>query len=149
MVTWFYYFLLCWSQLSVLYLTRILICQIQRNNSRMKSTDYPPIHMKYINIISGRWWRTGKPGVLQSMGSKRVGHDWVTEQWYNIISIDKECTVRRGKWEKSILKIGSSLANKISNCKCCLREEHNELWIRKFSSYVKRKKAKVTEHPHE
>ena len=59
----------------------ILICQIQRNNSRMKSTDYPPIHMKYINIISGRWWRTGKPGVLQSMGSERVGHDWVTEQW--------------------------------------------------------------------
>ena len=25
-----------------------------------------------------RWW-TGKPGVLQSMGSQRVGHDWVTE----------------------------------------------------------------------
>ena len=30
---------------------------------------------------SRRWWRTGKPGVLQSMGSQRVGHDWVTEQW--------------------------------------------------------------------
>ena len=29
---------------------------------------------------SGRWWRTGKPGVLQSMGSQRVGHDWATEQ---------------------------------------------------------------------
>ena len=28
----------------------------------------------------GRWWRTGKPGVLQSTGSQRVGHDWVTEQ---------------------------------------------------------------------
>ena len=27
-----------------------------------------------------RWWRTGKPGVLQSMGSQRAGHDWVTEQ---------------------------------------------------------------------
>ena len=25
------------------------------------------------------WWWTGKPGVLQSMGSQRVGHDWVTE----------------------------------------------------------------------
>ena len=24
-------------------------------------------------------WRTEKPGVLQSMGSKRVGHDWVSE----------------------------------------------------------------------
>ena len=29
---------------------------------------------------SGRWWRTGKPGVLQSMGSKRVRHDQATEQ---------------------------------------------------------------------
>ena len=27
-----------------------------------------------------RWWRTGKPGVLQSMGSQRVGHDWATKQ---------------------------------------------------------------------
>ena len=27
-----------------------------------------------------RRWRTGKPGMLQSMGSQRVGHDWATEQ---------------------------------------------------------------------
>ena len=28
------------------------------------------------------WWWTGKPGVLQSMGSWRVRHDWPTElQW--------------------------------------------------------------------
>ena len=27
---------------------------------------------------SRRWWRTGKPGVLQSIGLQRVGHDWVT-----------------------------------------------------------------------
>ena len=26
------------------------------------------------------WWRTGKSGILQSMGSQRVGHDWKTEQ---------------------------------------------------------------------
>ena len=25
------------------------------------------------------WWWTGKPGVLQSMGLQRVGHDWATE----------------------------------------------------------------------
>ena len=28
---------------------------------------------------SGSWWWTGKPAVLQSMGSQRVGHDWATE----------------------------------------------------------------------
>ena len=26
------------------------------------------------------WWWTGKPGVLQSTGSQRFGHDWLTEQ---------------------------------------------------------------------
>ena len=31
----------------------------------------------WINSRSWRW--TGKPGVLQSVGSQRVGHDWATE----------------------------------------------------------------------
>ena len=30
--------------------------------------------------ISRRWWRTGKAGVLQSMGSQRVKHDLATTQ---------------------------------------------------------------------
>ena len=30
-------------------------------------------------VISGSWWWTGKPGMLKSMGSQRVGHDWATE----------------------------------------------------------------------
>ena len=29
---------------------------------------------------SERWWRTGKPGVLQSMELQRIWHDWATEQ---------------------------------------------------------------------
>ena len=33
----------------------------------------------WIWISSGSWWWTGRPGVLQSMGSQRVGHDWATE----------------------------------------------------------------------
>ena len=28
----------------------------------------------------GRWWRTGKTGMLQSMESQRIRHDWVTAQ---------------------------------------------------------------------
>ena len=34
----------------------------------------------WVWASSGRWWRTGKPGVLQSMGSQRVRHNWATEQ---------------------------------------------------------------------
>ena len=34
----------------------------------------------WVWVSSGNWWCTEKPGVLQSMGSQRVGHDWVIEQ---------------------------------------------------------------------
>ena len=33
----------------------------------------------WVWVSSGSWWWTGKPGVLQPMGSQRVGHDWETE----------------------------------------------------------------------
>ena len=31
-----------------------------------------------------RWWRTGKPGMLPSMGSQKVRHDWAIEQHSSI-----------------------------------------------------------------
>ena len=34
---------------------------------------------RWVWVNSGSWWWTGKPGVLQSMGLERVGHDWATE----------------------------------------------------------------------
>ena len=38
----------------------------------------------WVWASSGSWWWVGKSGMLQSMGSQRVGHDWVTElNWYN------------------------------------------------------------------
>ena len=33
----------------------------------------------WVWASSGSWWWTGKPGVLPSMGSQRVGHNWVIE----------------------------------------------------------------------
>ena len=33
----------------------------------------------WVWVSSRSWWWTGRPGVLQSMGSQRVGHDWATE----------------------------------------------------------------------
>ena len=42
----------------------------------------------WVCINSGSWWWTGRPGMLWSMGSQRVGHNWVTElnwswtHWY-------------------------------------------------------------------
>ena len=41
----------------------------------------------WVWVSSGSWWWTGKPGVLQSMGSQRVGHDWATKLTENISHI--------------------------------------------------------------
>ena len=38
-----------------------------------------PTWWTWVWASSGRWWWTEKPGILQSMGSQRVGHDWATE----------------------------------------------------------------------
>ena len=38
-----------------------------------------PTRWTWVWVSSGNWWWTGKLGVLQSMGSQRVGHDWATE----------------------------------------------------------------------
>ena len=45
-----------------------------------------PIQWTWIWASSRSWWWTGKPGMLQSMGSQRVGHDWATElNWTELI----------------------------------------------------------------
>ena len=33
----------------------------------------------WVWVNSGSWWWTGRPGMLQSMGSQRIRHNWVTE----------------------------------------------------------------------
>ena len=33
----------------------------------------------WVWVNSGSWWWTGRPGMLQFMGSQRVRHDWATE----------------------------------------------------------------------
>ena len=51
---------------------------IRRWDSWMAS----PMQWIWTWANSGRWWGTGRPGMLQSTGSQRVGHDWATEQQY-------------------------------------------------------------------
>ena len=38
------------------------------------------VQRTWTSANSRRWQRTGRPGVLQSMGSQRVKHNWETEQ---------------------------------------------------------------------
>ena len=50
----------------------------------------------WVWVNSGRWWWTGRPGLLRFMGSQRVGHNWATElnwtvQYFNLILINNCC----------------------------------------------------------
>ena len=38
-----------------------------------------PTQWTWVWANSGRWWRTGEPSVLQSIGWQRIRHDWVTK----------------------------------------------------------------------
>ena len=56
--------------------------------------DSSPTRWTWVWASSGSWWWTGKPGVLQSIRSQRVRHDWVTElnwSWWLL-------PLRKGLW---------------------------------------------------
>ena len=47
-----------------------------------------PTQWTWVWVDSGSWWWTGRPGVLQFMGSQRDGHDWATElNWTVLINL--------------------------------------------------------------
>ena len=60
----------------------------------------------WVWVNSGSWWWTGRPGVLQSMGSQTVGHDWATEQQHLY------------QRERIFIKIHISLKNKTTTTGC-------------------------------
>ena len=51
----------------------------RRGNRGWDAWMASPIQWTWLWVNTGTWWWTGRPGVLQSMGSRRVGHDWETE----------------------------------------------------------------------
>ena len=47
----------------------------------------------WVWVDSGSWWWTGRPGVLQFMGSQSVGHNWATElNWIEITKSWQICS---------------------------------------------------------
>ena len=58
----------CWERLKV-----------EGDNRRWDGWMASPTQWTWVWVSSESWWWTGKPGVLQPMGSQRVGHDWVIE----------------------------------------------------------------------
>ena len=64
-----------------------------------------PTQWTWVWANSERWWRTGKPGVLQSMGSQRVRHNRATElNW--IAQVTLLSALWWPKWNKNPKKRG-------------------------------------------
>ena len=59
-----------------------------------------PTWWAWVWVNSGSWWWTGRPGVLQLMGSQRVRHDWVTElNWTELIG-----QLSQAPWKPNVIK---------------------------------------------
>ena len=61
----------CWGRLKA---------KREEGGRRWEGWMASPIQWTWTWVTSGRWWGIGRPGVLQSKGSERVRHDWMTGQ---------------------------------------------------------------------
>ena len=76
-----------------------------------------PTRWTWVWASSRSWWWPGKSGLLQSMGSQRVGHDWATElnwtefyeeeRWQTLPEVAEENKVPPSsvffRWDKQFL----------------------------------------------
>ena len=70
-----------------------------------------PIEWTWVWVKARSWWWTGRPGVPQSMGSQRAGHNWATElNWYKYIIKDLQWIQKISLYQK-ILRTNSFLKN--------------------------------------
>ena len=68
-----------------------------------------PTQWTWVWVSSGNLWWTGKPGMLQSMGLQRVGHDWVTELNWALISPSWEWHPLGNYFSSSVCNISRSI----------------------------------------
>ena len=50
-----------------------------------------PTRWTWVSVNSGSWWWTGRPGVLKTIGSQRVRHDWATELNWTECILGEKC----------------------------------------------------------
>ena len=64
-----------------------------------------PTQWTWVWVSSRNWWWTGKPGVLQSVGSQRVRHDWATQlNWTVCIHWKKKNLCRSVEFKSMLFK---------------------------------------------
>ena len=116
----------------------------RRGRQRMRCWMASLTQWTWVWVDSGSWWWTGRPGVLQSMGSQRVRHDRATElnwiqlsftpclscwicptHWWNM-GTEQSCVLLAafvsgptnspwGPWTQKIFPIGSGICLVLSS----------------------------------
>jgi len=85
----------------------------------------------WVWASSRSWWWTGKPGMLQSMGPQRIGHDWVTElNWRQenlnpFVFSRMPFSIHYAWILKAHAPSGLSLPSSVVRFKCTLVQEQN------------------------
>ena len=99
-----------------------------RCQQRMKWLDGITDTMDMSWVGSGSWWWIGKPGVLQSMGSQRVGHDWATELKWGGVLVVKNLPPTAGdvRDQGLIARSGRSLEKEMALQYSCLENTMDE-----------------------
>ena len=77
----------------------------------------------WVWVNSGRWWWTGRPGMLRFMGSQRGGHDWATElNWTEYLWNLEQILIH--SWGRKWQPIPDS---------CCLENPHGQRSLVSYS----------------
>ena len=120
----------------------------RRGQQRMRCWMASPTQWTWVWASSGSWWWTEKPGVLQSMGSHRVRHNWVTVlNWVGKIALHVPNKAKESyywNWPKShdfcpwkniktsklvylfhLLGVGLDMGNQFLS----LRKVHSWVWV--------------------
>ena len=74
----------------------------------------------WVWVNSRSWWWTGKPGMVQSMGLQRAGHDWVTELNWTVCGHGRNKLIFQEKLEPSpiisTLRHWTTRNHRLSSC---------------------------------
>ena len=99
-----------------------------------------PTRGTWVWVNSGSWWWTGRPGVLQFMGSQRVRHDWETElDWTEL-----NWTMGKNPLEEMwvALRVDKRLQNAVFGCN--LKKQKQKQKPRMDSIYFQGKTVNIT-----
>ena len=120
------------------------------DNRRWHGRIASPTQWTWVWTRSRSWWWTGRPGMLQLMGSQRVGHDWAIElnwtggQRVKNLPAMQETWVQSLGWEDPLEK---SMATH-SSIHSCLENPHEQRRLVGYSPWGPKSQTWLSDYAH-